>query len=247
MSPWRLPPCSCNPACNVYNLVGPPNYVVVLSPCVYPALLEGRPLVALRSATSRRPSRLVLPKPYHLVRDRKGRRVILCAIGNCVQAFSEIPSFNDHISTCHGRDMVHENEIKQVWQNATATSRRRLRRELGPQDSVGNCVDFIRLRGTLAARWRISKRRKFKRLMDRALEFAEKRTAITGNSTYAQLEFQVRIAYRMWKQHEKERTLATLSANLKDTLVTKYHLTEEHAVLQGGLDEEILDSSDDES
>ncbi|KAL3684677.1 hypothetical protein R1sor_002699 [Riccia sorocarpa] len=132
-----------------------------------------------RSATSRRPSRLVLPKPYHLVRDRKGRRVILCAIGNCVHAFSEIHT-----------------------------------------------------------RWRISKRRKFKRLMDRALEFAEKRTAITGNSTYAQLEFQVRIAYRMWKQHEKERTLVTLSANLKDTLLTKYHLTEEQAVLQGGSDDE---------
>ncbi|KAL3687774.1 hypothetical protein R1sor_014083 [Riccia sorocarpa] len=171
-----------------------------------------------RSATSRRPSRLVLPKPYHLVRDRKGRQ-------------------------------VHENEIKQAWRNATATSRRRLRRELGPQDSVGHCVGFIRLRGTLAAPdpWHISKRRKFKRLMDRALEFAEKRTAITGNSTDAQLEFQVRIAYRMWKQHEKERTPATLSANLKDTLMTKYHLTEEHAILQGGLDEQILDSSDDES
>ncbi|KAL3699991.1 hypothetical protein R1sor_018013 [Riccia sorocarpa] len=180
-----------------------------------------------RSATFRQPSSPVLPKPYHLVRDRKGRRVILCAIGACVQA-------------------VNETEIKQAWRKTTVSSRKRLRSELGPQDEVGNCLDFIRLRGTLAARWRISKCRKFKRLMDRAVEFADKRNAIHGNSTDDQLEYQVRIAYRMWKRQEKESTLATLSANLKATLMTKYHLSEEQAVLQDGLDEEIIDSSDEE-
>ncbi|KAL3680110.1 hypothetical protein R1sor_023066 [Riccia sorocarpa] len=151
------------------------------------------------------------PKPYHLVRDRKGRRVLLCTAGDCVEAFSEIPGFNQHIT-----------------------------------DNVGNCLDFIRLRGTLAARWRISKRRKYKRLMDKAVEYKENRSSINGISSHDELEYQVRKSYRLWKRHHKEAILARLRSNLRKTLMKQYQLSEEEAIEQGGLDEIILDSSDDE-
>ncbi|KAL3684426.1 hypothetical protein R1sor_002448 [Riccia sorocarpa] len=139
-----------------------------------------------------------------------------------------------------------ETEIKSTWRNMTSIAKKMLRRQMGPQDSVGNCLDFIRLKGTLAARWRISKRKKFKRLLDRAMEFAEKRQAIAGSSTHEKLKYQVRHAYRQWKGLEKESTLRRLSENLKDTLMGQYHLTEEQAIIQGGLNENIVDTSDDE-
>ncbi|KAL3696492.1 hypothetical protein R1sor_010568 [Riccia sorocarpa] len=187
------------------------------------------------------------PTPYHLVRDRKGRRVILCSVSNCVEAFLEIPSFNSHLVRFHGRDAVRDADIHRAWKSMTATSRRRLRRELGPQDSIGNCLDFIRLRGTLAARWRISKRRKFKRLMTSAMEFKENRVALSGNPSDNAFEYIVRATYRSWKRHEKDAILARLRANLLDTLMTQYNLTEDEAIQQGQLDETIVDTSDDES
>ncbi|KAL3684875.1 hypothetical protein R1sor_002897 [Riccia sorocarpa] len=128
-----------------------------------------------RTIKSKLPSRPIAAKPYHLVRDRKGRRVILCAIGECIEVFSEIHAYNNHIVG---------------W-------------------------------GTLAARWRISKRRN--------------------------LEYQVRHTYRQWKGLEKESTLRRLSENLEDTLMGQYHLTEEQAIIQGCLNENIVDTSDDES
>ncbi|KAL3681361.1 hypothetical protein R1sor_024317 [Riccia sorocarpa] len=162
-----------------------------------------------RKGKSKLPTRQLPPKPYHLVRDRKGRRVILCAIGDCVEVFSEIPGYNNH-------------------------------------DTVGNCLDFIRLRGTLAARWRISKRRKFKRLFDRAMEFKDNRSAIKGTTHTDKLEFEVQKSYRQWKQQQKPANLARLRSNLMATLMRQYNLSEEEAEVQGGLNEEIIDTSDDE-
>ncbi|KAL3679221.1 hypothetical protein R1sor_022177 [Riccia sorocarpa] len=121
------------------------------------------------------------------------------------------------------------------------------RRELGSKDTVGHCQEFIRLRGTLAARWRINRKRKFKRLMDRALEFQEQRRLIAGSSNHTPLEEQVRKTYTLWKRHAKPGILARLRANLKDTLVKEYNLTEQEAIVQGGLDDHIFDSSDEEA
>ncbi|KAL3702123.1 hypothetical protein R1sor_020145 [Riccia sorocarpa] len=150
----------------------------------------------MRSVNAKLNTRVAHAKPYHVVRDRKGRRVILCAVGDC--------------------------------------------------DIVGNCRDFIRLRGTLAARWRISRRRKFKRLLEKAFEFKENRSALTGKSTDDNTEIQVRKSYRLWKCHQKEAILQRLSSNLKATLMRQYNLTNKEAIIQGGLHEELLDSSDDE-
>ncbi|KAL3693905.1 hypothetical protein R1sor_007556 [Riccia sorocarpa] len=184
--------------------------------------------------------------PYHLVRDRKGRRVLLCSVADCVEAFHEIPAFNNHLVRHHARAPVRETDIQRTWQSMTVASRRRLRREMGPQDSVGNCLDFIRLRGTLAARWRISKRRKFKRLMDTAMEFKESRVALTGHPSDDAFEYQVRKTYRSWKRHQKEAIMGRLRSNLLAMLMSQYNLTEDEAIVQGGLDETIVDSSDDE-
>ncbi|KAL3675588.1 hypothetical protein R1sor_025536 [Riccia sorocarpa] len=126
------------------------------------------------------------------------------------------------------------------------TSQNTGRKEIGAQDSVDLCQEFIRLRGTLAARWKISKRRKYKRLMDRAVEFNDKRMEITGISSSNRLNQQVRHSYQLWKQHAKQGILERLRANLKDTLIREYKLSEEDAILQGGLEDDILDSSDEE-
>ncbi|KAL3683894.1 hypothetical protein R1sor_001916 [Riccia sorocarpa] len=126
-------------------------------------------------------------KPYHLVGDKKGRRTILCAIGDCVHVFSEIPAFNQHLSGVHGRKQV------------------------------------------LAV-----------------VEFAETRRMITGSSATGKLDQQVKHTYRLWKQQAKLEILERLRQNLKDTLMREYNITEEEASAQGGLDDDILDSSDEE-
>ncbi|KAL3691668.1 hypothetical protein R1sor_005319 [Riccia sorocarpa] len=190
------------------------------------------------------------PKWYHLVRDCKGRRTILCAIGACVQVFSEIPAFNSHVTGVHGRDEVPESEILQAWRSMTASCRKSTRKELnsiGAHDKVGNCHEFIRLRGTLAARWRVNKRRKFKQLMDRAVEFNDKRLAITSTCSGSTLDEQVRHTYREWKKTQKASILVRLKANLKETLMQQYNLTLEEATIQGGLNDNIIDTSDEES
>ncbi|KAL3685722.1 hypothetical protein R1sor_003744 [Riccia sorocarpa] len=128
--------------------------------------------------------------PYHLVRDRKGRRVILCSVADCVEAFQEIPAFNNHLVRFHAREAVKETDIHRTWQSMTVASRRRLRRELGFQDSAQD------------------------------LPFMER--------------------------HQKEAILGRLKSNLLATLMSQYNLIEDEAIVHGGLDETIVDYSDDE-
>ncbi|KAL3699912.1 hypothetical protein R1sor_017934 [Riccia sorocarpa] len=206
-------------------------------------------IMAITRSTRKGPSiRQASSKPYHVVCDRKGRRTILCAVGDCVQVFSELPAFNVHIANEHGLEHVPQSEIMQAWRaNSPATCQKATRKELGSQDEVGNCQEFIRLRGTLAARWRISKRRKYKRLMDRAIEFREKRMQITGKCQDSKFDEQIRLTYRQWKKHHKPGILVRLRSNLKDTLMQQYNLTEEDATVQGGLNDDIIDTSDEDN
>ncbi|KAL3692056.1 hypothetical protein R1sor_005707 [Riccia sorocarpa] len=185
-------------------------------------------------------------KPYHVVLDRKDRRAILCAVGECVQVFREIPAFNSHLVHMHGHDEVTDSEIVGTWQSLKGIRGKEHRQLMGSHDMVCHCSEFIRLLGTLAARWRISKRRKFKRLMATAVEFNGTRSRLLDASTATKLEEQVMTTYRMWKKQAKSAILARLRANLRDTLLHEYNLIEKEAIQQGGLDEDIVDSSDDD-
>ncbi|KAL3693792.1 hypothetical protein R1sor_007443 [Riccia sorocarpa] len=132
-----------------------------------------------RSARKGPSSRPVLGRPYHVVRDRKGRRTILCAVGDCVQVFSELPAFNVHLATVH--------------------------------------------------------------------EFYKKRMLLNARSSDSNIDEHVCQTYRMWKKHQKPNILIRLRSNLKDTLMHQYDLTEEEAIVQGGLNEEIVDTSDEDN
>ncbi|KAL3692560.1 hypothetical protein R1sor_006211 [Riccia sorocarpa] len=52
--------------------------------------------------------------------------------------------------------------------------------------------------------------------------------------------------YKAWKKSEKPQILERLKNNLLNTLMHDYALTKEEAIIQGGLEECVLDSSDDE-
>ncbi|KAL2609887.1 hypothetical protein R1flu_028460 [Riccia fluitans] len=186
-------------------------------------------------------------KPYALVQDSKGRRRIICTVSTeCVEVFSEIPAFNIHLAAAHNCSPVIDFDVFSDWRKLVSGPPKRAPKGSGAQDMFGNCIDFIRLRGTLCARWKINRRRKYKLLLQKAIEFIGGNDSDSTDLPSDDLLAKVHKTYRQWKKREKVHVLNRLSTNLKTTLMTQYRLTEKDAIVQGGLEEDIVDSSDDE-
>ncbi|KAL3679157.1 hypothetical protein R1sor_022113 [Riccia sorocarpa] len=150
-----------------------------------------------------------------------------------------------------GRGFSEEDAIiKQRWRELKSSAQTKRKAPPGPRDEAGKCTDFKRLRGTLAARWKINRRRKKKKQMEEqaksiGLQVVTGETNGLPDTTEAMVA-RVKRSYMDWKRGAKDGILARLRKNLKDTLMKEYKLTESEAITAGGLNDAIYDTSDEE-
>ncbi|KAL3701152.1 hypothetical protein R1sor_019174 [Riccia sorocarpa] len=112
-----------------------------------------------------------------------------------------------------------------------------------------NCGDFKRLRGTLAACWKVNRRRKRRQLEEQAKSLAAQ--GVKGDvdglpDRPKAMKARVKRSYMDWKLSAKDEILARLRQNLKETLMKEYNLPEADAIIEGGLNDLVLDTSDEE-